>query len=180
LLLLSRRHSSSSITLDDGMADVNVSLQLEVKPGNKILVPGCEPTSAMSSRTLSAYLKKSGRCKNALVPLNAALAAIPGSYVKFANNFNRGGYRQRWFVLPSVTPQCPCPQQIDWYEVLRSLAVDEVPVTEEFDRCNVIGMGLCPSPDFVDYTKPSANYIEEGSFPTNAGVLPPAPPWGAA
>lgn len=161
------------------MADVNVALQLEVKPGNKILVPGCEPTSAMSSRTLGAFLQKSGRCKNALVPLKAALAAIPGSYVKFAHNFNRGGQRQRWFVLPSTSPLCPCEPYVDWYEVLRGLAIDEVPVTEEFDKCNTIGMGFCPSPDFVDYTKPTANYIQEGTFPTVAGVLPPVPPWSA-
>jgi len=157
--------------------DIEISLQLEVKPGNKILVPGCEPTSAMSSRTLSVYLQKSGRCKHALVPLQAALDAIPGSYVKVANNFNRGNQRQRWFVLPSVSPECPCDQYPDWYEVLRSLAVDEAPVTEEFDQCNTVGMGFCPSPDFVEHDKPSVNYVSEGGFPPGVGVLPPVPSW---
>ena len=162
------------------MSNVEVSLQLEVRPGNKILVPGCEPTSAMTSRTLGAFLQKTGRCKNALVPLATALAAIPGSYVKMASNFNRGNQRQRWYVLPSVVPQCPCITNGDWYEVLRSLAVDEAPMTEEFDKCNTVGMGFCPSPDFVEHKAPSANYIEEGGFPAGVGILPPLPPWSGS
>jgi hypothetical protein len=160
------------------MADVQVSLQLEVKPGGKILVPGCEPTSAMSSRTLGMFLQKTGRCKNALVPLNSALAAIPGSYVKFASNFGRGGAAQRWFVFPPTLPGCPCPAVIDYYDMLRNIAVEELPPTEEFDKCNIAGMGYCPSPDFETPSKPDP-YIQEGTFPGDVGILPPLPPWGS-
>lgn len=159
------------------MADVQISLQLEIRPGNKVLVPGCEPTSAMSSRTLGIFLQKTGRCKNALVPLQTALNAIPGSYVKNALNFNRGGSVQRWLVLPPTGPECPCQSADDFYELLRSLAVDEAPVTEAFDKCNIVGMGYCPSPDFNVETRRDP-YVKEGTFPGDVGILPPVPPWG--
>lgn len=157
------------------MATIN--LQLEVKGINKVLVPGCEPTSSLSSRTLSAYMAAGKGCKNALVDLNEALAAIPGSYVKYGMNFCKG-IRQKWFVLPPITLECPCGPKVDYYEILRNLPGGETPIEEEFDRCDTIGMGYCPSPDF-DQAKapPTSTYHPEGSFPVVGGLLPPVPPW---
>jgi hypothetical protein len=157
---------------------ITISLQLEVIANNKILVPGCEPTSALSSTTLSSYLADAG-CGNALVDLNDALEAIPGSWVKLGSNFCRGGYRQKWFVLPPTDTDCPCDQYTDWYRILRELANEELPVEEEYDACDIIGMGYCPSPDFEDIAAPPKSpYKEEGSFPAGVGILPPVPPWG--
>lgn len=160
--------------------ETTISLQLEVIAQNKVMVPGCEPTSALSSTTLSSYLAEAG-CGNALVDLQDALDAIPGSYVKWGANFNRGGYRQKWFVLPPVDTDCPCAQYEDWYDLLRQLANEEVPLEESYDACDVIGMGYCPSPDFEDIeAPPSSPYKEEGTFPAGTGVLPPVPPWGTS
>ncbi len=154
-----------------------ISLQLEVIPGGKILVPGCEPTSALSSRALSAYLALHG-CGSALVDVNVALAAIPGSYIKLGANFNRGSYRQKWFVLPPYAPHCPCPPYPDYYAILRSLANTELPVEESYDRCDINGMGYCPHPDFKLAEPPPLDpYRKEGSFPGDGGVLPPLPSW---
>lgn len=156
---------------------INITLQLEVLPNRKILVPGCEPSSALSSRVLASYLAING-CGNALVDLDIALANIPGSTVKLGSNFNRG-VRQQWFVLPPKDTDCPCADYTDWYDVLRSLADSELPVEESFDQCDVNGMGYCPSPGFEDELPPPYNpYKTEGSFPAGVGVLPPVPPWG--
>lgn len=159
------------------MSVVTHQYQLEVKGNNKVLVPGCEPTSSLSSRTLSAYLAAGAGCKNALVDLNAALAAIPGSFVKYGINFNKG-VRQRWFVLPPIGPTCPCQTYIDYYNILKQIDGIELPVEEKYDKCDVIGMGYCPSPDFNETpAPPESTYISEGEFPAGGGVLPPIPPW---
>jgi hypothetical protein len=158
--------------------ETTISHQLEITGTNKVLVPGCEPTSALSSTALSSYLAEAG-CGNALVNLEDALEAIPGSYVKFGFNFNRGNMRQKWFVLPPIDVDCPCADYDDFYDILRNLASEELPVEENFDACDTIGMGFCPSPDFENIEPPPPNsYEEEGSFPAGAGVLPPVPPWG--
>lgn len=154
-----------------------ISLQLEVWPNNKVLVPGCEPTSALSSRVLSAYLAKHG-CGSALVDLSVALAAIPGSTVKLGANFNRGRTRQKWFVLPPYKPDCPCSAIPDYYKILKSLADTELPVEESYDKCDINGMGYCPHPEFKLAEPPPVDpYKPEGSFPGEGGVLPPLPSW---
>jgi len=84
-----------------------IAWQLEVNPAGKILIPGSEPASDLSSRVLGAYLAKQGPI-NALVDVKVALAAIPGSYLKYGSNYNRGNMRQTWFVLPPLKPDCPC------------------------------------------------------------------------
>lgn len=160
------------------MAGITYQYQLEVHGNNKVLVPGCEPTSSLSSKTLSAYMAAGKGCKNALVDLNDALAAIPGSFVKIGFNFNKGT-RQKWFVLPPIDTSCPCTSYPDYYDILRNIPGSEIPVESEFDKCDMIGMGYCPSPDFDSIEPPpSSPYQDEGSFPAGAGgVLPPVPPW---
>ena len=151
--------------------------QLEVRGNNKILIPGCEPTSSLTSKTLSAYMASGKSCKNALVDLNDALAAIPGSSVKFGVNFNKG-VRQKWFVLPPIDTSCPCDSHLDYYEILRNIPGSELPIESEFDYCDTMNMGYCPSSDFMDAEAPQANpYKDEGSFASGHGLLPPIPPW---
>ncbi len=153
-----------------------IAWQLEIQPNNKILVPGCEPTSALTSRVLGAHLAKQG-FGNALVDLDVALAAIPGSFVKMGINFNRG-YRQKWFVLPPMKPDCPCTPYDDYYKILKSLADTELPFTENFEMCDINGMGFCPHPDFKLAEPPLPDpFRPEGAFPVGGGVLPPLPNW---
>jgi len=158
---------------------ITQNLQLEIIPGaggGKILVPGCEPTTSLSSKALSSYLAKIG-CGSALVDVSVALEHIPGSYIKFGINFNRG-YRQKWFVLPPIGLDCPCEKYEDFYKILKSLANTELPLREDYSMCDINGMGFCPSPDFDTVEPPPASpYQPEGTFPEGAGVLPPVPPW---
>lgn len=138
------------------MSTIRIERKLEVLGTNKLMVPGCEPTSAVTSVTLMVYQRREQSCKNAVVNLQDALDAIPGSYLVFGSNF--GSPRKRWFVLPPFDPsKCPCAGEEDWYGVLRSIAQEDIPVTEEFNHCNIIGMGYCPSPDF-DIPKPGGEY----------------------
>ena len=158
-------------------SDTVITFQLEIIAQRKIMVPGCEPTSAVSSTALSSYLAESG-CGNALVNLKDALDAIPGSRVKYGINFGRGGFRQSWFVLPPMDTDCPCADRPDWYAILRQLANEEPPLEETYDACDSIGMGYCPSPDFDSIQAPPKNpYKTEGEFPAGTGILPPVPSW---
>jgi len=162
------------------MSTNDISYQIEVMGNNKMLVPGCEPTSALSSVKLSSWLAASG-CKNALVDVNVALEGIPGSYLKFGANWGRGNMRQKWFVLPSIDTDCPCSEYPDYYQILRDLASEEIPLEESYDACNTTGMGYCPSPDFDEIEAPPPDpYQPEGSWPPGMGVLPPIPPWGTS
>lgn len=144
------------------MSTVLITRKLEVIGQDKIQVPGCEPTSAVTSPTLMAFQLKEGTCKNALIDLQVALDNIPGSKIEFYSNF--GSPRKRFFVLPPFDPEaCPCTGEPDWYEVLRQLATGEAPVEERFNPCDIIGMGLCPSPDFQNTKPPPPDpYFKEG------------------
>lgn len=154
-----------------------IAWQLEVIPGGKVVIPGYEPASNLSSKTLGAYLAKEGPI-NSLVDVKVALAAIPGSFLKYGNNYNRGGYRQTWFVLPPLKPDCPCEPYPDYYKILKGLADTELPLEESFDTCDINGMGYCPSPDFqLAEPPPYDPYKPEGAFPAAGGVLPPLPHW---
>jgi hypothetical protein len=152
-----------------------IYLQLEILPSGKIRIPGAEPTSALSSIKLSAHLADMG-CRSALVELDDALAAIPGSFVKLGHNFGRG-YWQRWYVLPPYDTGCPCDERVDYYTVLRGLACEEMEETESMDACDLMSMGHCPSPEFDTVPEPSEPYKEEGGFAIGTGILPPRAPW---
>lgn len=157
---------------------IQINHQLEILANNKIQVPGCEPTSALSSNLLSSWLAELG-CNNALVDVNLALAAIPGSYVKIGSNYNVGNRRQKWFVLPPIGTDCPCQSYEDFYEILRGISDTEELAEESLENCGVNDMGYCPSPEFDEFYKPPAStYKQEGTFPAGVGVLPPIPPWG--
>ena len=97
--------------------------KLEVLAGNKILVPGCEPTSAFTSPTLA----ENRDCKASIVDLADALEAVPGSTVIYMSN-----PRKKFFVLPSGPPPSPdecdtsskCDQVQDWYQFLRDISTE--------------------------------------------------------
>jgi hypothetical protein len=161
------------------MSKVYESHQIEILPGNRLIVPGCEPTSYVSSRTLSYAYAKELKCGNGYVNLKAALAGIPGSYVKYGVDWGRGGWRTRFFVFPEQSRDCPCNILVDYYAILRSLAQEDQTVTENYDYCKMNDMGFCPSPDFKDAPEP-----EQSPYMTDVqaglligGILPPIPPW---
>lgn len=152
---------------------INIEMRLAVMPTDKIPVPGCEPTSALSSDTLARSLA----CGGAIVDLAVALAAIPGSKVEYL--LNGGGIRRKYFVFPPFELGCPCNRVTDYYAILRSLASAEAPVVESYDSCNTIGMGYCPSPDFQEIPSPDrGSYFQEGTSPIGAGILINPPRWG--
>ncbi len=152
---------------------INESLQLEVRPPGLITVPNREAATSSTSNTLGAYLARDSDCRSINVTLASALEAIPGSTVKYGINFNYGGYRQRWFVLPPRQSGCGCEPYPDYYDILSRLKVpDEV----EYDdsMCSVNDIGLSPSPFADDLLSP---YIDEGSLTDFVGSLPPIQPW---
>lgn len=108
--------------------DIKIANKLEVLRGNKILVPGCEPTSAFTSPTLA----ENRDCKAAVVDLADALKAIPGSTVTYMSN-----PRKKFFVLPNGPAEdpsvCkePCKKNVnDWYALLRDIGTEvDVPTT---------------------------------------------------
>lgn len=101
--------------------------KLEILRGNKILVPGCEPTSAFTSPTLA----ENRECKSTVVDLKDALEAIPDATIETWSN-----PRTRFFVLPKGPPPSPddcgnCVPQVDYYQLLRDIG-------EEIDVPNAL------------------------------------------
>jgi hypothetical protein len=145
-----------------------IANKLNVIANNKIIVPGCEPASAISSTTLAAGLN----CNQPLVSLSDALKAIPGSYVEFG--YNSGfGRRLKWFVFPPREVECPCSLSVDYYQILRDIAVEE-DVVEEVD-CNTIDLGFCQISDDGDtygYSTPGGT-----AFGQVGGILRWPPVW---
>jgi len=96
---------------------IKIQNRLEILRGNKILVPGCEPTSAFSSPTLA----ENRDCKVTVVDLADAIAAIPdATIISWRNPMTR------FFVLPSGPPPSPddcsnCQYRPDWYQILRDI-----------------------------------------------------------
>ena len=157
---------------------IHISLQLEVHANNKVFVPGCEPISSLSSKTLASYMAKCEYCKNPMIDIEVVLDSIPGTYLKLGVNYGRGNMRQKWLVFPALAVGCPCGSYDNWYDKLKELADAPVEVEEEYDHCNTTGMGYCHSPDFDSIPAPESDpYKEEGEFPPGQGILPPIPPW---
>ena len=156
---------------------INQQYQLEIMANNRILVPGCEPTSAISNVRSSPYNPAKAFCDQAMVDVKHVLAAIPGSTIKYGSNFSKGGSRQRWLVLPPSNYDCPS-QLTDYYKILKTLPYYTAPVEEVNDLCGVFGMGSCPSPEFNQEPCQPSPYVREDCPPKcPAGpVGPPGPP----
>ena len=96
---------------------IKIQNKLEILRGNKIMVPGCEPTSAFTSPTLA----ENRDCKATVVDLADAIAAIPDATIVMWRN-----PRTRFFVLPSGPAPSPqnctdCTIQRDFYQILRDI-----------------------------------------------------------
>lgn len=141
-----------------GDSTVTIALRLEIMGTDRVVVPGCEPTTEITSPTLANA--RNQVCKNVTVDLQDALDAIPGSRIEFGDNW--GATRKRWFVLPAVQQRC-CAYSPDYYKILRELP-SAAPVEEtRFDVCDTVGQGFCPSGDFKFTPKPAPDpYVTEG------------------
>jgi len=121
--------------------------RINVISGNKILVPGCEPQSTISSTTLAKEQQEDGICNGALVDLDDALDAIPGSRVILGMNWGNLG-TQKFFVLPPVDNSLCCRGSIaleDYYAVLRGLpsAETEQDLENIVDNCDSFNNYQC-------------------------------------
>ena len=143
--------------------EIVIQNRLEVIGPDTVIIPGCEPISALTSPTLS----RNSPCHGATVKLADALAAIPGSSVEFQiNNGESNGSSRKWFVLPPVSQDCPCDSIIDVYAILRELAQPVEEEEQDFSACEVSDPGFCRVDEEIPATRP---YQPEGSF---AGISP--------
>ena len=89
--------------------------------GGSILVPGCEPSTTITSVTMDAQIRAQGLCNGSIADVDDILEAIPGSYIELLPNMGFYGAR-RLLVLPAVDQTCPCTVAEDYYAIIRSLA----------------------------------------------------------
>jgi len=120
-----------------------VKNKLEIKNGNVIQIPGCEPISSLSSLALSRNI----HCNAAVIPLADALALIPGSRV--VRVMMPRGHIQTglFFELPDGPPpdgfSCTCKLE-DWYKILKDHArPPEEEKKEEFGPCSGFNFSGC-------------------------------------
>lgn len=133
--------------------------RLEVIGQDRILIPGCEPVSEVTSPTLMRELRKGGLCTNSYAYLQEALDAIPGSYVEFGVNYGYGPIK-KFFVLPPATIRC-CDSGLDWFSILKSLPGNPQATEEEHEECASFSFSQCPSGSLV--TSPVSTYVPEGT-----------------
>lgn len=138
---------------------ITTRLVLEVMGKDRVVIPGCEPTSTITSDVLLRFQ----RCCGATVSLAKALEAIPGSSVEFQINSGIfAGYRKRVFVLPATDLNCGCDPKTDYYQILRDLACQAEDEPEDLEGCEPQDMGYCPIPG-QEMPAPVYPYIDEGS-----------------
>lgn len=126
---------------------ISIKNKLEVLAGGFINVPGCEPTSSLTSDTLS----KNMHCNASVIPLQDVLRLIPGSKLVRAV-YPSGTSSTGWFVeLPSGPPGngniCPTDCLTDWYKILKENAKERS--TEEIQpqgACAGFNYSGCPRP----------------------------------
>ena len=83
--------------------DICINYQLDIRPNDTIVVPGCEPATNFTSPTMNLFMD----CGRGFVYLDEAMAAIPGSYTKeIYGSAIHNGKRQRLFVMPAFCPGC--------------------------------------------------------------------------
>ena len=115
---------------------IKIQNRLEILRGQKILVPGCEPTSSFSSPSLA----ENRDCKVTVVDLADAIAAIPDATI-----VSWGNPRTRFFVLPDGPPPSPdnckdCNVRTDWYQLLRDIG-EVIEVDNVFNNKPPISVG---------------------------------------
>ncbi len=156
-------------------ASIAIANRLQVSGQNTIIVPGNEPTSALTSPTMLAGMRR----RRITVSVAEALAAIPGSRIEYQVNAGyRGGFRQKWFVLPEVPVDCPPDERVDYYAILANLP-RVVSTTEDMSGCSIIDQGFCRDRTEDAPTNPYKNEGETAypaSYIINPATMPPRTP----
>lgn len=129
-----------------------VKNKLEIQPGNTIKIPGCEPTTSISS----LGLLKNFNCKTSNIPVKDVLKLIPGAKIIFLTTPVGQNGTGRWLELPSGPPPdgevCPHDCGVDWYGLLKTLVPEE---PEECDtKCAGFNFTGCSGPKDDDYVRP--------------------------
>lgn len=102
---------------------ISIQNKLMIYPGNKLMVPGCEPLSEFTSVTLAQNMQ----CNNSFVDLEDVLDAIPGATVittMLPGTTAPTGFTGRYLVLPDGPPTkygCNDCSATDWYQVMRNI-----------------------------------------------------------
>ena len=149
---------------------IQIGFKLNILPGDRggrILIPGCEPTSVLSSTTIHKNIRDV--CNGAFVYANDAVAAIPGSRIEFVLNMERAG-GSRVFVLPPFDLNCPCCDTNDWYEVLRSLA--ETPDEDCTPAPDPLGFGCRPNTERDQWRAGATDVCPDPEGPTHLNQGP--------
>lgn len=137
---------------------ISISRKLLIQ-GNKVLLPGCEPESGITSTILA--LNRS--CCSSHIDLDVALAAIPGSYIE--NKPYVKNQKDRWLVLPPIIQNCDCGEVIDYFRLLREAACNQDQSEYETNCGPKIDMGYCPPKEFDYYPIPPVSpYVDEGQY----------------
>jgi hypothetical protein len=110
--------------------------------GGFVVVPGCEPTSTLTSTSLQANLEEAG-CNCAIVSVEDILEAIPGSTIQFLPNNGREG-AQKVLILPAVDLECPCGERPDFYQTLKDLCREATEEEQEIiTGCDSFSLDSC-------------------------------------
>ena len=107
------------------MPTFEINNQLNIKPGPKggiVFIPGCEPTSVLSSPRLNSAIRDSCPCP--FVYVEDVLEAIPGTTIKLISNSEISD-GSRVLVLPPYNTDCPCENTVDYYSILKELCQPE-------------------------------------------------------
>lgn len=105
---------------------ISVSRGMNVLPGGRIIIPGTEPSTTVTSTTLEVEIRKLGIPVPAIITVKDALALIPGSRVELLENY--GAPIQQLYILPEHNLDCPCEREADYYKIMRD---NSRPATED-------------------------------------------------
>jgi hypothetical protein len=133
------------MTIQADITRIDIANKLWINEGGKIMVPGCEPVSELTSENLATQLRA---CGGSEISARKALELIPGSRIEIST-FSPS---MRYFVLPSGPPPdgnvCPKVCIEDWYALLRGEVEPEPEQPDEADGCDdPFYFGWCPNPN---------------------------------
>jgi len=123
---------------------IHVGNKLEIRLGNVVSVPGCEPISSLTGTTLLQNID----CKSSVIPVEDVLRLIPGARVVrafFPAGTNGTG---RFLELPAGPPpdgdKCPGSSIADFYRIMK----DNARTRPQNDRSGFSDGDVCSGFDF--------------------------------
>ena len=127
------------------MAIAQIEMRMNIMPGpnrGMVMVPGCEPTSALTSTRMDAEIRRHGLCSCSAAFVDDILEAIPGARVE--RMLNMGFYSGRdLLILPAVDITCPCAARPDYYAMIRGLCSQEAEDELAESNCDAFSIDPC-------------------------------------